>query len=179
MLSDSKTGSDTNIPIRLFLRIFQWNFSSNFPFAFPSTIIIFSSGGLEKREALPRDVSPFWPEIRSIHGGCGNRKPGREREREISFDSRHVEEIYSRIAYADRCAHLRSSFSGAVSSKCSTFASTSVFSKTCQWPVSNYVRYWRGWKFHPKCLQGMKFRKEGIFASSLCRILITGRISNK
>lgn len=121
MLSDSKTGSDTNIPIRLFLRIFQWNFSSNFPFAFPSTIIIFSSGGLEKREALPRDVSPFWPEIRSIHGGRGNRKPGKEREREISFDSRHVEEIYSRIAYADRCAHLRSSFSGAVSSKCLDF----------------------------------------------------------
>lgn len=45
----------------------------------------------------------------------------RKREREISFDSRHVEEIYSRIAYADRCAHLRSSFSGAVSSKCLDF----------------------------------------------------------
>ena len=70
-----------------------------------------------------------------------NRKPDRETERERErrgscCDSRHVEEIYSRgrgarIAYADRCAHLRSSFFGAVSSvhECSTFASTSVFSR--------------------------------------------------
>lgn len=98
MLSDSKTGSDTNIPIRLFLRIFQWNFSSNFPFAFPSTIIIFSSGGLEKREALPRDVSPFWPEIRSIHGR--SREPeARQRKRErdlVRFETRR------RNLFADR-----------------------------------------------------------------------------
>lgn len=118
--------------------------------------------------------------VQSTGGGLvfrENRKPDRETERERErrgscCDSRHVEEIYSRgrgarIAYADRCAHLRSSFFGAVSSVhemldfCFDFR---VLEKTCQWAVSNYVRHWRGWKFHSKCLQGTGWslgRKEG------------------
>lgn len=106
----------------------------------------------------------------------GNRKPDRERERggvsRSSCDSRHVEEIYSRGRGGGSRMQTGVLISARVSwgqfhrfEKCSTFASTSVFSKTCQWAVSNYVRYWRGWKFHSKCLQGIGWsldRKEAL-----------------
>lgn len=116
----------------------------------------------------------------------GNRKPDRERERrgisfELRFETRR-RNLFARegrrIAYADRCAHLRSSFLGAVSSVremldfCFDFRVLENLSmgslELCQVLAGMKVSlemFARNW---------MKFEQEGsvegIFVSSLCRI---------
>lgn len=101
-------------------------------YLFRSTIIIFSSDGLGKRgggiATRRKSCQPFltrnsFNPRRSPSAGTGSQIEKEIEGGEISFELRFEtrrRNLFAgegrRIAYADRCAHLRSSFFGAVSS---------------------------------------------------------------